>query len=56
MTKYDFHLVDKGEVSKNDLWSDCVHLEESGKVIIAINLINGINNFLEAANSVVRTR
>ena len=47
-TKYGFHLVDNtnnGAVSKKNLWSDGVHLVESGKVIIANNLINDINNF-----------
>ena len=53
-TKYDFHLVDNGVVSKKDLWNDCVHLVEGCKVIIAINLINGINNFLGVVNSVCR--
>ena len=47
-TKYGFHLVDNtknGAVSKKNLWSDGVHLVESGKVIIANNFINDINNF-----------
>ena len=55
-TKYDFHLVDNGAVSKENLWKDGVHLVESGKVIIANNLLNCINNFLGVANSVLRTR
>ena len=54
--KYGFHLVDNGAVFKEDLWSDSVHLAESGKVIIANNLINGINNFLGVLNSFLRTR
>ena len=41
-------------VSKENLWRDGVHLVESSKVIIAANnLINGINNFLGVANSVL---
>ena len=37
-TKYDFHLVDNGAVSKNDFWSDGVRLVESGKVIILLQI------------------
>ena len=55
-TKYGFHLVDNGAVSKENLWRDGVHLVESGKVIIANNFLNCINNFLGVANSVLRTR
>ena len=55
-TKYDFHLVDNGAVSKENLWKDGFRLVESGKVIIANNLLNCINNFLGVANSVLRTR
>ena len=55
-TKYDFHLVDNGAFSKENLWKDGFHLVESGKVIIANNLLNCINNFLGVANSVLRTR
>ena len=54
-TKYDFHLVDNGAVSKVNLWKDGVHLVESGKVVIANNLLNCINNFFGVANSVLRT-
>ena len=55
-TKYDFHLVDNGAVSKDNLWKYGVHLVESGKVIVANNLLNCIHNFLGVANSVLRTR
>ena len=55
-TKYGFHLVDNGAVSKDNLWRDGVHPVESGKVIIANNLLNCINDFLGVANSVLRTR
>ena len=55
-TKYGFHLADNGAVSKENLWKDGVHLVESGKVIIANNLLNCINNLLGVANSVLRTR
>ena len=39
----------------NNLWREGVHLVESGKVVIANNLLNCINNFLGLANSVLRT-
>ena len=44
-TKYGFHLVDNGAVSKCDLWKDGIHLLETGKVIIANNFISSINFF-----------
>ena len=55
-TKYGFHLADSRAVSKENLWKDGVHLVGSGKVIIANNLLNCLNNFLGVANSVPRTR
>ena len=46
-----FTFVDNGAVTENDLWVDGIHLQESGKRIIANNLINSFNHFLESANS-----
>ena len=46
-TKYGFYLVDNGAVSKDNLRRDDVHLVESGKVIIANNLLNCVNNFIK---------
>ena len=36
----DFKFVDNGAVSETDLWTDGIHMIESGKRIIANNLIN----------------
>ena len=36
-------LVDNGTVSEIDLWTNGIHMIESGKRIIAINLINSLN-------------
>ena len=47
------HIVETG---KKNLWRDGVHIVETGKVNIEYNLINGINNFLGVANSLLRTR
>ena len=55
-TKYGLHLVNNGAATKENLRMDGIHLVESGKVIIANNLSNCINNFLGVANSVLRTR
>ena len=44
-TKYGFHFVDNGAVSKCDLWKDGIHLLETGKIIIANNFISSINYF-----------
>ena len=41
-TKYGFHFVDNGAVSRCDLWKDGSHLLETGKAIIANNFINSI--------------
>ena len=46
-----FTFADNGSVTENDLWVDGVHLLESGKRILANNLINSFNHFLESANS-----
>ena len=45
-----FTFIDNGTVTENDLWIDGIHLQESGKCIIANNLINSFNRFLESAN------
>ena len=42
-----FHFIDNGNISIEHIWTDGVHLLESGKVIIANNLIRHFNNFLE---------
>ena len=45
-----FTFVDNGVVTESDLWVDGIHLHESGKRIVANNLINSFNDFLESAN------
>ena len=47
---YGFHLVDKGAVSKENLWKDAVHLVESSQVLIANNLLSCINIFFGVTN------
>ena len=48
--KYGFCFIDNGVVSERDLWKDGIHLIESGRVIVANNLINYLNNFLRPMN------
>ena len=48
--KYGFCFIDNGTVSENDLWKDEIHLTESGRVIVANNLINYLNDFLRPMN------
>ena len=48
--KYGFYFIDNGAISKKDLWKDGIHLIESGRVIVANNLINYLNNFKKPAN------
>ena len=45
-----FAFVDNGAVTENDLWVDGIHLQERRKCIIANNMINNFNHFLESAN------
>ena len=47
-----FKFVDNGAVSEIDLWTDGIHMTESGKRIIANNLINSLNYFLEFVSPV----
>ena len=45
-----FTFVDNGAITESDPWVDRIHLHESSKRIIANNLINSFNDFLESAN------
>ena len=45
-----FTFVHFGAVTENDLWVDGIYLQGSGKRIIANNLINSFNHFLESAS------
>ena len=45
-----FTFVDNGAVTENDQWVDGIYLQEGGKHIIANNLINNFNHFLESEN------
>ena len=48
--KYGFCFIDNGTVSEKDLWKDGIHLTESGRVIVANNLINYLNDLLRPVN------
>ena len=48
--KYGFCFINKGAFSKKDLWKDGIHLTESGRVIVANNFTNYLNNFLRPVN------
>ena len=45
-------FVYNGAVSEIDLWTDGIHVKESGKCIISNNLINSLDYFLEFMNTV----
>ena len=47
-----FKFVDHGAFSETDVWADGIYMIESGKRIIANNLINSLNYFLEFMNPV----
>ena len=44
------HLLITVQLLKNDIWVDGIHLHESGKRIIANNLINNFNHSLESVS------
>ena len=50
-TKYGFHFVDNGAVSKCHLWKDGIHLLKTGKVIVANNFMSSINYFFREYDS-----
>ena len=43
---YGFIFIDNCDIKMEHLWRDGTHLIQSGKVILANNFINCINNFL----------
>ena len=43
---YGFIFIDNCDIKREHLWRDGTHLVESGKVKLANNFINSINNFL----------
>ena len=44
-------FISNMQINKPDLWRDGIQLQESGKIIIAKNIINSINNFLSKQQS-----
>ena len=44
--EYGYSFINNGAVSKIDLWTDRIHLLDSGKIKIANNLMSSINYFL----------
>ena len=50
--KMVLQFIDNNAVTENDLWVDVIHLQESGKRIIANNLINSFNHFFRICESV----
>ena len=48
--KYGFCFINNGAFSKKDLWKNGIHLIESGRVIVANNFTNYLNNFLRPVN------
>ena len=54
--QHGFTFILNGAIKHNDLWNNSVHLLESGKIIIADNLIHNINHFLQITNQFVWNR
>ena len=46
----NYKFISNKQINKHDLWSDGMHLQESGKILIAKNFINSVNNFLSKIN------
>ena len=43
---YGYSFINNGAVSRTDLWTDGIHLVDSGKTKIANSLISSFNYFL----------
>ena len=41
----NFEFIEHNQIAAKDLWKDCIHLTESGKVFLARNLLDAINVF-----------
>ena len=39
-------FISNTQISKRDFWRNVLHLQESGKILIAKYFINFVNNFL----------
>ena len=46
----NYKFISNTQINKRDLWSDGIHLQESGKILIASNFLNSVNNFLSEIN------
>ena len=44
--KHGYNFIDNGAISKIDLWTDGIHLLDSGKTKIVNRLISSFNYFL----------
>ena len=51
--KNGFHFIDNYDVESKDLWNDGVHMVESGKSIVANNIIDNLKNFLGLRNHLI---
>ena len=43
---HGFHFINNNNFDPSNLWSDGLHLNESGKVVLANNFIHFVNSFL----------
>ena len=46
----NYKFVSNTQINIRNLWSDGIHLQESGKLLIANNFINSVNNVLSKIN------
>lgn len=46
----NYKFISNTQINKRNLWSDGIHLQESGKILIANNFINSVNNVLSKIN------
>ena len=51
--KNGFYFIDNAAVTERDIWKDGVHMVESGKCLVANNLICHLNNFLGLRNNTI---
>ena len=45
-TQNNYQFISDIQINKHDLCRDEIHLQESGRILIAKNFINSVNNFL----------
>ena len=46
----NYKFISNTQINKRDLWRDGIHLQKSGKILIAKSFINFVNHLLSKTN------